>query len=73
MGERDDPPLFDLQAFALAIRLKLAKDDQSYREAAPAAGVSRSTLCRTARARGLPDVESYLRIKRWLESRPHDK
>lgn len=64
-----DAPLFDLAEYSLAVRLKLARQDQSYRQAAPDVGVSPATLHRIARGRGVPDVESYLRVNRWLAVR----
>lgn len=61
-----DEPLFDLMDFARRVRVKMAEDDVSYRQIAPTIGVSPATLNRIAKARGLPDVESYLRICKWL-------
>lgn len=62
-----DAPLFDLAAYALSIRRRMADLNISYRDAAPTIGISHATLHRTAKAKGLPDVETYLRINRWLE------
>jgi hypothetical protein len=58
--------LFDLPTFAAAVRGKLERDGLSYREAAPYVPTSSSTLHRVATGKGEPDVETFLRIQRWL-------
>jgi DNA-binding phage protein len=65
-----DAPLFDQQGYALKLRIAMATANISYRDLAPAIGVSHATLHRTATARGLPDVETYLRINKWLGEQP---
>lgn len=66
MGER----LFNLVDYARGVRMAMAADDLSYRDAAVRIGMSPATLNRIAKARNEPDVENYLRIERWLNSRP---
>lgn len=61
-----DEPLFDLIAFARRVRVAMAERDLSFRQAGEQMGVSYATLHRLAKARGLPDVETYLRVLRWL-------
>lgn len=57
--------LFDADTFALRVNEKLARDRMSFRKAAPFVPTSSSTLHRVA-CGGAPDVETYLRVQRWL-------
>lgn len=72
MGKHLDwqEPLFDVAAYARTVRIALAERNQSFREAAPEIGISHATLHRIAKGNGPPDVESYFRVNRWLESNP---
>jgi len=64
--ERGDR-IFDQQAFARSLRVRCAELGISGRDAADAAGVSRSTFSRCTR-HWPPDVETYLRLCRWIEN-----
>jgi hypothetical protein len=57
--------LFNAAEFAARIRVKMEATNQSFRDAAPAVGVSVATLNRVARGND-PDVQSFLKISRWL-------
>lgn len=58
--------LFDQAAFARSIRIRLAERNITLRDGAKEVGCSHATLCRVASLGKSPDVENYLRIKRWL-------
>ena len=57
--------LFDPAEFGAAVAAKLG--DRSYRQAAPTVPISTATLHRVASGK-VPDVETYLRLIRWLTS-----
>lgn len=59
---------FDRAAFALRIRLAVARENLSYRAAAEHAEVDTATFHRVAKTAQPPTVENYLRILEWLES-----
>lgn len=60
--------LFDRAAWSLGIRHQLAVLNISGRKAAETAGVHYATFNRVARGKGDPDIETYLRIERWLST-----
>jgi transcriptional regulator with XRE-family HTH domain len=57
--------LFDAQAFARRIRVRIAERGISQADAALEIGCSKATLSRVCRA-SVPDVENYFRIEAWL-------
>ena len=64
-------PIFDQCGFARALNDAILERGLSYRSAALEIGASHSTLHRIASGKFPPDVETYLRISLWLETR-HD-
>jgi hypothetical protein len=60
--------LFDRVAFSAAVWSKMAALGKSYREVAPTIPVDHATLQRIASGSGTPNVETYLRLNRWLGS-----
>jgi hypothetical protein len=58
-------PLFDAAGFGSRFKTRLEALRLSYRAAAPLIGASAPTLQRVASGKH-PDVENYLRIKRWM-------
>lgn len=65
----EDCSPFDPAAFGALVAQRLEATRQSYREAAPAVGVSSATLNRVARGK-MPDVPTYLAVRRWLALSP---
>ncbi len=59
--------LFCAPGFALQLRLACAHRNLSQRSAATLAGVSAATFNRIAAKECPPDIETYHRLKRWLE------
>lgn len=57
--------LFDGLGLAAKVKARLARDGQSFRQAAVLVPTSPATLCRVA-AGYRPDVETFLRLVRWL-------
>ena len=58
--------LFDPTKFGRRVAKAIDKSGLSLRRAAAIMDVDPATLCRTANG-GVPSVETYLRITRWLE------
>lgn len=61
------PPLFDATLFAGEIRQLMDAEALSLRGAARQADVPFPTLHRILQTRNAPDVETYLRLRRWLD------
>lgn len=57
--------LFDAKAFATEVRVFMARKHITSREAAREIGCSHATVSRICNG-GPPDVENYLRIRKWL-------
>lgn len=62
-------PLFDAPAFALEIRLAMAEANISYRQLAALIGSDQASCHRVAKKALPPSIETYLRLKLWLEQR----
>lgn len=60
-------PLFDAKEFGRKLRMKLADLNIDVRSAAKKIGVSPATISRVCCEKS-PDVENYLRIKKWIEN-----
>lgn len=58
--------LFDPQTFAQIVDLRISRQKLSQREAAKQVGISAATMNRVLQGKA-PDIETYLRIKRWIE------
>lgn len=58
---------FQLKDFAKAVRVKLAEDELNLLAAAEELGVSKATISRLQRAKGLPDIQTYQAICSWLD------
>jgi transcriptional regulator with XRE-family HTH domain len=63
-GER----LFDLDSFARRIRVRMAERNIKQADVVIEARVSKATLSRICRASLCPDVETYMRLVRWLDA-----
>lgn len=61
-----EKPLFDAEAFALDVRVAMARENISYRLLAAKIGVDQATLHRCAKHATTPSIETYLRLNRWL-------
>jgi len=61
--------VFDAQAFARRIRVRIAERGISQAAASVEIGCSTATLSRVCRA-SVPDVENYFRIEAWLNKEP---
>lgn len=59
--------LINIHELSKAIRRKLALDNISQKTAARQAGVSDSTLSRTALGKSRPDFDIFIRLCRWLD------
>ena len=67
MSGRDDGPLFDAVAFALEVRLAMAKGNLSLRQLQDICGVDQASIHRVAKKQLPPSIETYLRLRRWLD------
>ena len=63
-------PLFDGPAFGLEIRLAMARKNLSYRQLAALAHVDQANIHRVAKRGPPPSVETYLRLRQWLDGTP---
>lgn len=59
--------LFDPEAYARTIRVRLAELNLQQQDAARDMAVDKSVLCRICKHAKPPSVENYLRINRWLQ------
>ncbi len=57
--------MFDAEAFAEMIRVKMARERVSCRDVAARTGTSHATVSRVSRGNP-PDVETFLRLSKWL-------
>jgi hypothetical protein len=60
-------PLFDRQDFAARLLRAIATRDLTYRLAGAASGVSSATISRACRAADTLDVESWLKLERFID------
>lgn len=58
--------LFSPTEFARMVRYQMRMRDQRQSDVCDETGISRPTLCRVLSGKA-PSVESYLRLKRWIE------
>ena len=63
-------PLFDAAEFALEIRLAMAAENLSLRQLQAVIGVDQASIHRVAKKELPPCVETYLRLRRWLDGEP---
>lgn len=66
-------PLFDGPAFALEVRLEMARQNLSLRQLAAKINVDQANIHRVAKHGKPPCVETYLRLREWLAASPQDK
>lgn len=59
--------LFDQENFARRIRVRIAERNISQAECAAETGISKATISRICSSKKSPDVENYLRLKKWLD------
>ena len=57
---------FNLELFALDMRVNAAEKNMKLREVAAAIGSSKATICRMNNALGLPDVETFAKCCAWM-------
>ena len=67
MGDLQRVRLFDPSTFATMVNMRMARNSLSQRRAAKQAGISAATINRVLQGRS-PDIETYLRLKKWIES-----
>lgn len=67
LSDRVVDPLFDASAFSLAVRLAMARANISYRDLAEVIGVDQANIHRVAKRALSPSIETYLRLKKWLD------
>jgi hypothetical protein len=60
-------PLFDGQAFALEVRLAMARANLSYRGLATEIGSDQANIHRVAKHGKPPSIETFLRLRLWLD------
>lgn len=70
IGAYPEAPLFDGPAFALEIRLAMARANLSYRQLSEMIGSDQASIHRAAKHGKPPSIETYLRLRRWLDSEP---
>lgn len=58
--------LFDIDAFARNIRVRIAERGINQAQCAKEVGVSKATISRICTGKKPPDVENYLRLISWL-------
>lgn len=61
-------PLFDGQAFGLEVRLSMARANLSLRQLAALIDVDQANIHRVAKHGKPPCVETYLRLREWLDA-----
>jgi hypothetical protein len=61
-------PLFDPAQFGRKLSVAIHLMELDLRTAAKQIGTSHSTVCRVCNG-GVPDVENYLRIQKWMTDR----
>jgi predicted transcriptional regulator len=59
--------LFDAGAFSLEVRLAMARANLSLRQLQTQIGVDQASIHRVAKKQLPPSVETYLRLRRWLD------
>ena len=62
-----EEPLFDAAAFALEVRLAMARQNLSLRKLQAQIGVDQASIHRCAVKQLPPSVENYLRLRLWLD------
>jgi len=70
MSEVAHANLFDINAFAREIRVRIAERGINQARCAEEVGISKATISRICTGKKAPDVENYLRLVQWLASRP---
>ena len=68
MGSEE--PIFDAKLFALRVRVAMAEDNLSLRQLQALIGVDQASIHRVTKKELPPCIETYLRLDRWLLSRP---
>lgn len=63
-----DSPLFDAPAFALEIRVAMARENLSLRKLQAIIGTDQASIHRAAVKELPPSIETYLRLRRWLDT-----
>lgn len=60
--------LFDAEKFARSIRVRIAMLNATQADCSRQSGVSKATVSRICSGKREPDVETYLRLMRWMSS-----
>lgn len=66
VGRRRSRPLFNQAAFAKALRVRVAEQGVTLLDASKEIGCAHSSLSRICNAGKAPNVETYLRIMKWM-------
>lgn len=61
--------MFDAEAFACSVRVRIAQLNISQADCAKETGISKATISRICTGKKAPDVENYLRLSEWLSGR----
>lgn len=64
-----EAPLFDAPAFALEVRLAMARDNLSLRQLQGIARVDQASIHRVTKKQLPPSIETYLRLRKWLDGK----
>jgi transcriptional regulator with XRE-family HTH domain len=62
------PDIFNPDDFARRVRVRIAERGISQATCAKETGISKATVSRICSGKKSPDVESYLRLVRWMEA-----
>jgi predicted transcriptional regulator len=63
-----EAPLFDAKAFGLEVRIAMARENLSLRKLQAITGVDQASIHRAAVKELSPSIETYLRLRRWIDS-----
>lgn len=69
MSRSPDIPAMDWPDFGKRVRIAMAEDNLSIRQAADVIGVDQATLHRLAKHGKEPSASTYIFVERWLTSR----
>lgn len=63
-----DEPLFNAPAFALEVRIAMARENLSLRKLQAITGADQASIHRAAVKELPPSIETYLRLRKWLDA-----